>query len=107
MSAASHTPGPWIVSQGTIGRYRVYRLNERRWEFVATAEPMVSGDERSAAVREADARLIAAAPELLEALEGIEQAWVVGHLRREEPTARGRAALERARAAIAAAKGSS
>lgn len=67
MSAAQHTPGPWstttpddtfITSEGRdiaeiIGDYRVYHE-----------------------VMEADARLIAAAPEMLEALEGCLRTFV-------------------------------
>ena len=52
-----------------------------------------------------DARLIASAPDLLAALEEMEQAWVVGHLRHDEPTVRGQAALDHARVAINKATG--
>ncbi len=59
-----HTPGPWTVNAGEIQ----YHLDDdyAEFEFIAEVNLMpAKGDS------EANARLIAAAPALLEALEGV------------------------------------
>ena len=69
---AKHTPGPWVVGYGKtrelVGAYLAVGLDcSPDWKPVALISPEASvspGDE-------ANARLIAAAPELLEALEGV------------------------------------
>ena len=67
MSEAQHTPGPWRADSTNVSeRYR-YVLGGRRLICRIT-----KGDGES----EANARLIAAAPELLEALIAAEQAFV-------------------------------
>ena len=58
MSEAKHTPGPWVANCD-IYPVMVYRVSEEM-EFVAN-----TGESK------ANARLIAAAPELLEALQAI------------------------------------
>lgn len=61
---SAHTPGPWAVSgTDTVGTYV-----GGRYEYTCVA---MVGPERRAAEgeREANARLIAAAPDLLDALE--------------------------------------
>lgn len=75
MMTAQHTPGPWEAHQGVDDdhptvwdvtsrhNHRDYGETPKGW-FVATVHEVT--DEAGA---EADARLIAAAPELLEALE--------------------------------------
>ena len=51
-----HTPGPWMVCDGPVGyQHRIFNSNE-------------GGDTVCDVVKSRDARLIAAAPELLEAL---------------------------------------
>ena len=64
MSKGQHTPGPWRVSVGDL----VVGANGRR---VADCEhtPYLERPAASIPEDEANARLIAAAPELLEALE--------------------------------------
>jgi hypothetical protein len=97
----SHTPGPW------------------RWDHESNVGNLIVDPERNAvatfqarshlkwaeqqAEREANARLIAAAPELLEALKGLEQ-WYDAEV---EPPHREffNAAIAKARAAIAKAEG--
>jgi hypothetical protein len=70
-TATGHTPGPWHVGPWHVGRdgtQRVYAHPEHdRWLVaeVSGGDPLLdSWDER----KEANARLIAAAPELLAAL---------------------------------------
>lgn len=60
MSKSKHTRGPWYRSGKTV-----YALNEQGFNrFSALVQDARTGDEEL----EANARLIAAAPELLEAL---------------------------------------
>ena len=63
MSAAKCTPGPW--TQGKYGEVRDANGNELVVEGVALGG-------KSTEETRANARLIAAAPELLEALQGVE-----------------------------------
>ena len=61
---SKHTPGPWAVRNKTevfCGRKRVAHVN------AASKEPLNMKQDRE--VAEANARLIAAAPDLLEALK--------------------------------------
>ena len=70
---ATHTPGPWRVN--------LEETDMRRWGFVRAGEPMdgaVEGVavarvtmERKWTINQANARLIAAAPDLLKALQTI------------------------------------
>ena len=57
----SHTPGPWTVETGA--EYGYFYIDE-------IADALIKDDYKS--LFEANARLIAAAPDLLEALERIE-----------------------------------
>ena len=87
---SEHTPGPWTISQGDLG---ILRLTARPSEMGRTLH-LASFAEAT----DADARLIAAAPDLLAALENI--AWpeaVFSDWFME--------AQKQARAAIAKAKG--
>ena len=60
---AEHTPGPWFVN----GPWHIQADTKTAIPvIVAQITPLRSGDNEE---REANARLIAAAPELLEALE--------------------------------------
>lgn len=90
---SAHTPGPWLVASGTT---TVYALNEGFNRFTAC----VQGVHILSSELEANARLIAAAPDLYEALKAIVELddgdkpdlW---HFEKE---------FEQARAAIAKAK---
>lgn len=108
---AKHTPGPWTVLpeeadkdylriRGTRlgGRYKVANVHHIRYEGVHAVVR-----ERDDAESMANARLIAAAPELLEALQGL---VAVLDKQLHSPHAAARASpLGRARAAIAKATG--
>lgn len=59
MSKTKHTPGPWYVESTKTTHFV---LNENEVVICHTEDPMILGDAT------ANARLIAAAPELLEAL---------------------------------------
>lgn len=86
MSAITHTPGPWIK----VGN-SVFKAKEDGGKYYAEMSVAVTHTEE-------DARLIAAAPDLLEALiECLECEFSVSD----------KAAISRARAAIAKAEGKS
>ena len=63
-----HTPGPWKVDH--VFKSDIYSFAPQE-ELLASVYPM----KRAEGSWEANARLIAAAPELLEALEEIIKAW--------------------------------
>jgi hypothetical protein len=70
---SKHTPGPWVVDEANTNL--VARLVNGVYEYVCAVEPSsFSTRECSDDQEESDARLIAAAPELLEALKAIELA---------------------------------
>jgi hypothetical protein len=94
MTKAAHTPGPWKVDVFTTAI-----LIESR---VGCICEMPSDHGQHAERRVANARLIAAAPELLEALEDLD--WGIGNGASDETWD---AACAKARAAIAKAKGGS
>lgn len=83
----THTPGPWI--------------RKKPEEYGPPSADWIEGDGRTVAYayREADSRLIAAAPDLLEALEEISSRWTPAGSIFTNPS------IERARAAIAKARG--
>ena len=86
---ANHTPGPWHISGDQI-RGSLHRESTDVYEAVATVEPIrrkqVTSDGHAARhfdhdTEKANAELIAAAPELLEALITLRQAvdHVINH----------------------------
>lgn len=86
MSTEKHTPGPWTTYLNTMDDVIIRKMNAAGDELCVIAK----------GARYKDARLIAAAPELLEALqEMVEIAESQGHI------------VKRARAAIAKATGPS
>lgn len=97
MSTSKHTPGPWLVDAiGNVWADRDTKICDMR-EQPKQAECY---RKKSDAEHEANARLIAAAPELLEALETLStEEW------RDDDDPVLRAARVKARAAIAKAKG--
>jgi hypothetical protein len=102
----SHTPGPWTDQSIDHSQWGVY---DARGRVVAQAQQIKPLPEDLKQVeRTANARLIAAAPELLEALEEAENA-LADYVQTIEKTGAslnyGRAVLLRARAAIAKAEG--
>ncbi len=101
MSKSKHTPGPWKVQrrEGYVGQWEVVSTCETEW-WIADAAPY---NER----QEENARLIAAAPELLEALEAVLY-WaelIAGDTTDKEAAANEEASIALARAAIAKARG--
>ena len=69
MSTQKHTAGPWEMHTDAHGRGLIYA--ESRW-LATTWRANGEGNDASYLPSEANARLIAAAPELLEALRACE-----------------------------------
>jgi hypothetical protein len=105
MSAQKHTPAPWEVSHGghgspsgfVIDEYFV--LNPAVADDVAIAADII--DPATGLPSEANARLIAAAPELLAALKMAESAYRHNVVKKGEPSS----ALDAMQRAIAKATG--
>ena len=87
----THTPGPWSVLAGTI-----IKSNDRGYIAKTPAANMPTFEEDRA-----NARLIAAAPDLLEALKHMVLAFDVGDFAHTTLNGRGWSALDDARKAIA------
>lgn len=101
MNAAKHTPGPWVASCRSIS-YAGGEWSEDeflQWEVDGPRTPYGRGN-----YFQADALLIAAAPELLEALEGL-LCWCQGY-EADKLNPHAFSHMESARAAIAKATGS-
>lgn len=93
------TPGPWYIGRGTYEGRNIYSVEAVTDDEGFTYNPVVATAEDDDVVCwDANARLIAAAPDLLEALR-----WMV--LRAEEGGYPDGRCLEVARAAIARATG--
>lgn len=117
MTNGKHTPGPWhyigdgfdscaAADCGTDGYTVITRDSEGAFEGTI-CEIDYQNDDAEA---EANARLIAAAPELLEALEGMFEDFISIPEMRDKPEYIAKVVAERkekARAAIAKAKGES
>lgn len=95
MSEIKHTPGPWSVS---------FECVDPEWAIVATRGGVVIANVNADHLQDANARLIAAAPDLLEAVAGlirlseaIRHSVGLGKNQLER--------IERAKAAIAKAEG--
>jgi hypothetical protein len=104
---SEHTPAPWAVEQ-------VEERADRpdRWavvsKFYSDEEPGICGDySKNWRLSEEDARLIAAAPDLLESLKAMAQALHMTQLLMKEQGTRelAKALVADARAAIAKAEG--
>lgn len=67
---AKHTPGPWFITGGEMTKYVEARIGNRLLQEVAAVGPTVA-DDGYGDQQQANARLIAAAPELLEALQSL------------------------------------
>lgn len=74
----SHTPGPWSV-EAIYALLRFGRKSGGSWDDI--------GEEHEFFPDENDANLIAAAPELLEALEAVEIAVTLGNAADDDPDA--------------------
>lgn len=100
MTQATHTPGPWGCADTSYHAHD-YRLSRPNGEHLPVNAPYNDHSEQRA-----NARLIAAAPDLLAALEAVLAAWdepYYGDLDMARDTMFD--AIEPARAAIAKAKG--
>lgn len=74
----THTPGPWTYTTWERGdELAIVATNPHQW----IADVVIDHDngDKSAAEQAANARLIAAAPELLEALKAITDCWGLGY----------------------------
>lgn len=103
MSEAKHTPGPWFTHrEGFSTIYVEARICGGLLQEIAACGPTAEGS----AQQEANARLIAAAPELLGALQALDEAYCrAGTPLTREERAEDRRRLITARAAIAKATG--
>jgi hypothetical protein len=95
MKHTRHTPGPWIA----VG-FWVEHPSDKRPDICNCDPRSMDQEGRSDAEILANARLIAAAPDLLEALRGALEHWPV-----PSSICKDRPAWEAARAAIAKATG--
>ncbi len=112
MSDVKHTPGPWVYRPHQFddwGYVRAQKHNDGFYSFICQAkDPRVTEDDENAARKnmvdpwEANARLIAAAPELLEALVDAFNAF---EFEQDRQDFLGRELCERIPAIIAKAKG--
>ena len=95
---AEFTKGPWKVEHDGPSLPIITAIVDGRWDFVATVEHAGGADE-------ANARLIAAAPDLLEALQEYMSAFgqaleandITFNLQQQDADAMARAALAKAR----------
>lgn len=91
----THTPGPWTVTHRCFGAKPTDdEIVGLGWELEGPPEPMLRGQFSKAA----DAYLVAAAPDLLEALQQLIDEIEEGHCV-------GKAAIKKAIAALAKARG--
>ena len=89
-----HTPGPWRV----VDSWNDYMVEGQNGEEIIWQD----GPHNTPTINKANARLIAAAPDLLEALESMLQSFLITQSLDDYPID---APCNKARAAIAKAKG--
>jgi hypothetical protein len=92
---SGHTPGPWNVAENGTKLTAKHPLRGHQYDIVTVHYAFEHGQH------EANATLIAAAPDLLEALEAISQSWGAHGTEVNNPMADAMAA--RARKALAKA----
>lgn len=99
---SKHTPGPWMAEEVKTSIGRAFRINDKPgqdFDNVATIYDSHTWDNKKGPVQhEANARLIASAPELLVALEELLAAAEEDGGELNDP-------IEKAKAAISKAKG--
>jgi hypothetical protein len=101
---AQHTPGDWAPYNASHGRiFKQWRVRDHRGCCIAKIEQMPG---QSSEEEHANAHLIAAAPDLLEALQGFfkEFPWTA-EVQKRHPNSPAGKVLSKARAAIAKATG--
>ena len=91
---SKHTPGPWRV----VDSWNDHMVESQNGEEIIWQD----GPHDTPTINEANARLIAAAPDLLEALESMLQSFLITQSLDDYPID---APCNKARAAIAKAKG--
>ncbi len=89
MSGGKHTPGPWVYSFESV---------DPEWAVVTTVGGAVIANVNADHRQEANARLIAAAPDLLAALKLLESAARIlpPNIDPDSPLAQARAAIAKA-----------
>ena len=97
----THTKGPWIVERSEIHDSEVVYINTDSGTWKQGEVCVLYGDLDT---NLANARLIASAPDLLEALERLVLAFDVGDMMHTTLNGRGYAALSESRKAIRNAK---
>lgn len=110
MSAAAHTPGPRFTGEPHFGRYGIYsehtvgggRCKQGRQSICIAHYEGKGGSKAYHEMFKANARLIAAAPELLEALQVVVENWSSQFERQGHAAPKW---AQQARAAIAKATG--
>jgi hypothetical protein len=79
---SKHTPGPWAANPSNAERYSQYVAPKdlKSWPYDVVAYiPEAYGDKCTfPGAHMANARLIAAAPDLLDALQSVVSAWETG-----------------------------
>ena len=98
---SKHTPGPWKVESSSKDGSRVTAIALVAWCGANSCFGVDGNQFISAKQARANARLIAAAPELLEALKALDSAFMSHTLWNGEPPVE----IVQARAAIAKATG--
>ena len=104
MTFEKHTPGPWTYAPGYGDEgFRITLGGASKWAVekgISYAMCLYPEDGAQHAEAEANARLIAAAPDLLAALEGLEELLMI---RESSPTMSPLCTIEQDRVAIARA----
>jgi len=103
-SKATHTPGPWNIQDNTTEPYGQLLVESAVHGAVSICYTMEKGETRAPAEYVQNARLMSAAPELLEALKVMVSHWP-HYAANMHMTQVDRDAIGLARAAIAKATG--
>lgn len=75
---SKHTPGPWKFSGVSSAGRRIYHSTDTTVYHICTIPESDPGNPKTVDTMDADARLISAAPEMLEALKSA-RGWVATH----------------------------